>query len=66
MVKVIKPFCLDQNFDPKALPAPALELYTCEKNIKKCVSVDIKILTPGICLPLPGDIYMWKNMKKNV
>ena len=30
------------------------------------LSVDIKILTPGVCLHLPGAIYMWKNMKKRV
>ena len=35
MVKVIKPFCWDQNFDPNALPAPAPWLYTREKKKKK-------------------------------
>ena len=23
-------------------------------------------MTLGVCLPLPGAIYMWKNMKKHV
>ena len=32
----------------------------------KAFFVDIKILTPGVCLPLPGAIYMWKNMKKHI
>ena len=30
MGKVVKPFCWDQNFDPKALSAPASGLYTRE------------------------------------
>ena len=33
MVKVIKPFCWDQNFDPKALSVPAPGLYTREKTL---------------------------------
>ena len=38
MVKAIKPFCWDQNFDPKALSAPTPGLYTREKtDIKKYV-----------------------------
>ena len=32
----------------------------------KGLSVVIKILSPICCLPLPGAIYMWKNMKKRV
>ena len=31
---------------------------------RKCLSVVIKILSLICCLPLPGAIYMWKNMKK--
>ena len=82
MVKVITPFCWDQNFEPKSLSVPVLGLYTREKTLKMCIKsefkgifselatndqndkaffVDIKILTPGVCLPLPGAIYMWKN-----
>ena len=32
MVKVIKPSCWDQNFDPEALSAPAQRLYTHENT----------------------------------
>ena len=31
---------------------------------RKCLSVVIKILSPVDCLPLPGAIYTWWNMKK--
>ena len=34
MVKVIKPFCWDPNFDPKALSAPASGLYTRDKRLQ--------------------------------
>ena len=37
VVKVMKPFCWDQNFYPKASSAPAPGLHTRKKNIKKCV-----------------------------
>ena len=37
MVKVIKLYCWDQNFDPKALSAPAPGLYTHEKTLKMCI-----------------------------
>ena len=37
MVKVIKPFCLDHNFGPKALSAPAPGLYIHVKLIKKWI-----------------------------
>ena len=30
------------------------------------VSVDIKILSPIVCLPLPEAIYMYKSMKKKL
>ena len=33
---------------------------------RKGLSVVIKILSPICCLPLPGPIYMWKNVKKRV
>ena len=33
---------------------------------RKGLSVVIKILSPIDCLPLPGAIYIWWNMKKNV
>ena len=87
MIKVIKPFCWDQNFDTKALSTPVQGLYIHEKTLKNMhkirvqrdffknclkwskwlgLSVDIKILPPGVCQPLPMAIYMWKNMKKCV
>ena len=34
MVKVIRPFCWHQTFDPKGLSAPVLGLYTCGKTLK--------------------------------
>ena len=37
MVKVIRPFCWHQTFDPKGLSTPAPRLYICGKNIKKYV-----------------------------
>ena len=42
MVKVIKPFCWDQNFDPKALSAPAPGLYTCEKTFKNVYKIRVQ------------------------
>ena len=41
-MKAIKPFCWDQNFDPKALSAPALGLYTCKKNIKNVYKIRVQ------------------------
>ena len=32
---------------------------------RKGLSVVIKILSPICCLPLPGAMYIWKNMKKH-
>ena len=38
---------------------------TCNIWVKgKCLSVVMKILSPICCLPLPGAIYMWRNMIK--
>ena len=42
MVKVIKPFCWDQNFDPKALSASTPGLYTREEKLKMCIKSEIK------------------------
>ena len=43
MVKVIKPFCWNQNFDPKALSAPAPGLYTRKKkHYKVCIKSEFK------------------------
>ena len=37
MVKVLKLFCCDQNFDPKALSSPTRGLYAREKTFKENV-----------------------------
>ena len=42
MVKVIKPFCWDQNLDPKALSAPAPGLYTHEKTLKNVYKIRVQ------------------------
>ena len=42
MVKMIRPFCWDQNFDPKALSAPALGLYIREETLKMCIKSEFK------------------------
>ena len=42
MVKVIKPYCWDQNFDPKALSAPTPGLYTHEKTLKNVYKSEFK------------------------
>ena len=41
MVKVIKPFCWDQNLDPKALSVPAPELFTSEKTLKNVYKIRV-------------------------
>ena len=42
MVKVIRPFCWHQTFDPKGLSAPVLGLYTCGKALKMCIKSEFK------------------------
>ena len=42
MVKVIKPFCWDQNFDPKVLSAPVPGLYTHEKTLKNVYKIRVQ------------------------
>ena len=43
MVKVIKPLCWDQNFDPKALSAPALSyIHVKKKTLKMCIKSEFK------------------------
>ena len=69
-----KAFLLSSKFVPNGLSAPARgykirfrrdHFETCNIWAKrKSLSVVIKILSPIYCLPLPGAIYMWKNMKK--
>ena len=81
MVKVIKPFCWDQNFDPKALFAHAPGLYTHEKSLKNVNKIRVQrdffktcskwsknkafLLTLKFWPQLRA-IYMWKNVKKHV
>ena len=52
MGKVIKNFCWHQNFVPKGLSVPVLELYTCIKSFKMCLKsyfkeIVLKIATNG-------------------
>ena len=42
VVKVIKPFYWDQNFDPKALSAPAPGLFTREKTLKNVYKIRVQ------------------------
>ena len=73
--------CGYKNFVPKRLSAPALGLNTCTRSwIKSDLkdmflklatkrwqdsSVNIKILSPGGCLPLPQGYIHVKNHEKN-
>ena len=42
MVKVIRPFCWHQTFDPKGLSAPLLGLYTCGKTLKNVYKIRVQ------------------------
>ena len=49
-VKVIKPFCLDQNFDPKALSAPVWGyVHVKKKTLKKVYKIRVQIDFFKIC-----------------
>ena len=42
MVKVIRPFCWHQTFDPKGLSASAPGLYTCGKILKNVDKIRVQ------------------------
>ena len=55
MVKVIKPFCWDQNFVHIGLSAPALGLYTHEKTLKMCTKSEFKSIFAKLATNDPND-----------